>query len=102
MAGFCSSAIAPRQLLLRCPTTVHPVHMHCPNDESVQTNLQRIVTKASKDKRCQFTSLFHLMNKELLLECFTQLKGNAAVARFDSVQANSRQPKPLADSLSQW
>ena len=48
------------------------------NDESVQTKLQRIATKASKDKRCQFTSLFHLMNKELLLECFTQLKGNAA------------------------
>ena len=22
---------APRQLLLRCPTTVLPVHMHCPN-----------------------------------------------------------------------
>ncbi len=48
------------------------------NDESVQTKLQRIAAKASKDKRCQFTSLFHLMNKELLLECFTQLKGNAA------------------------
>lgn len=48
------------------------------NDESVQTKLQRIARKASKDKRCQFTSLFHLMNKELLLECFTQLKGNAA------------------------
>ncbi len=27
----CVSAIAPRQLLLRCPNTVHPVHMHCPN-----------------------------------------------------------------------
>jgi len=48
------------------------------SEESVQTKLQRIALKASKDKRCQFTSLFHLMNKELLLECFTQLKGNAA------------------------
>jgi len=48
------------------------------NEETVQTKLQRIAKKASKDKRCQFTSLFHLMNKELLLECFTQLKGNAA------------------------
>ena len=48
------------------------------NEEPVQTKLQRIAKKASKDKRCQFTSLFHLMNKELLLECFTQLKGNAA------------------------
>jgi len=48
------------------------------NEGNVQTKLQRIAVKASKDKRCQFTSLFHLMNKELLLECFTQLKGNAA------------------------
>lgn len=48
------------------------------NDESVSTKLQRIAEKASRDKRCQFTSLFHLMNKELLLECFTSLRGNAA------------------------
>lgn len=48
------------------------------NEENVLTKLQRIGRKASKDKGCQFTSLFHLMNKELLLECFTQLKGQAA------------------------
>ena len=48
------------------------------NEESVTTKLQRIADKASKDKFCQFTSLFHLMNKALLLECFTQLKGKAA------------------------
>ena len=48
------------------------------NEDSVQTKLQRIATKASNDKRFKFTSLFHLMNKELLLECFTQLNGNAA------------------------
>ncbi len=48
------------------------------NKQSVDTKLQRIALKASKDKDCQFTSLFHLMNEELLLECFTQLKGNAA------------------------
>ncbi len=48
------------------------------NDENVQTKLQRIALKASKDKRCQFTSLFHLMNKALLLECFMQLKGSSA------------------------
>ncbi|NOZ09759.1 MAG: group II intron reverse transcriptase/maturase [Gammaproteobacteria bacterium] len=48
------------------------------NEETVQTKLQRIALKASNDKRCQFTSLFHLMNKELLLECFTQLKDKAA------------------------
>ena len=48
------------------------------NDQSVETKLQRIAEKASKDKRCQFTSLFHLMNKELLLGCFMRLKGKAA------------------------
>ena len=48
------------------------------NEESVPTKLHRIAKKASTDKDCQFTSLYHLMNKELLLECFTQLKGKAA------------------------
>ena len=48
------------------------------NDESVTTKLQRIALKASSDKQCQFTSLFHLMNKALLLECFTSLRGKAA------------------------
>jgi len=48
------------------------------NEENVVTKLQRIAKKASTDNDCQFTSLYHLMNKELLLECFTQLKGKAA------------------------
>lgn len=44
------------------------------NEESVTTKLKRIAEKARKDPACQFTSLFHLMNKELLWECFWQLK----------------------------
>lgn len=48
------------------------------NEDSVPTKLQRIAKKASADKDCQFTSLYHLMNKEHLLECFTQLNGKAA------------------------
>ena len=48
------------------------------NEEGVATKLQRIAEKASRDKGCCFTSLFHLMNKELLLECFMSLRGNAA------------------------
>lgn len=32
------------------------------NEEDVTTKLQRIAAKASNDKGCQFTSLFHLMN----------------------------------------
>ena len=48
------------------------------SNESVETKLHRIALKASKDKDCQFTSLFHLMNEELLLGCFAKLKGKAA------------------------
>lgn len=48
------------------------------NEESVLTKLQRIAKKASTDKDFEFTSLYHLMNKELLLKCFMQLKGTAA------------------------
>jgi len=48
------------------------------NDVSVETKLQRIADKASKDKGCVFTSLFHLMNKELLLGCFVMLKDTAS------------------------
>lgn len=48
------------------------------NEESVETKLQRITSKARKDSRCRFTSLFHLMNQELLWECFWQLKDSRA------------------------
>ena len=48
------------------------------NVESVETKLQRIAEKAKSDPDCKFTSLFHLMNEELLLGCFEQLRKNAA------------------------
>jgi group II intron reverse transcriptase/maturase len=48
------------------------------NDESVETKLQRIAEKASSTPEFQFTSLFHLMNEELLLGCFDRLRKNAA------------------------
>jgi group II intron reverse transcriptase/maturase len=54
------------------------------NDESVHTNKHIIDKIDSTDKDCQFTSLYHLMNKELLLECFTQLKGKA-VSGIDNI-----------------
>jgi RNA-directed DNA polymerase len=49
------------------------------NNEAVGTKLQRIADKAHKDPKCRFTSLFHLMNKDLLWECFEQLRKDAAV-----------------------
>jgi group II intron reverse transcriptase/maturase len=46
--------------------------------EAVGTKLHRITEKARKDKRFKFTSLFHLMNEELLLGCFGRLRKEAA------------------------
>jgi len=48
------------------------------NEETVETKLQRIAEKASKEPQCQFTSLYHLMNEELLLGCFKKLRNKAA------------------------
>ena len=54
------------------------------NEESVATKLQRIAEKARSDPKCRFTSLFHLMNRELLWECFWQLK-DARASGIDRV-----------------
>ena len=48
------------------------------NRENVGTKLQRITEKARKDPSCKFTSLFHLMNMELLRGCFDGLRKDAA------------------------
>lgn len=54
------------------------------NSETVSTKLQRIAEKARRDPSCRFTSLFHLMNKDLLRECFAMLRVDAA-AGIDKV-----------------
>lgn len=48
------------------------------NRESVETKLRRIAEKARKEPDCQFTSLFHLMEMELLRGCFESLREDAA------------------------
>lgn len=48
------------------------------NEETVATKLQRIAEKARNEPDCRFTSLFHLMNVELLWGCFDELRTNAA------------------------
>ena len=48
------------------------------NEESVETKLHRIAEKARRDPKCRFTSLFHLMNRELLWGCFLDLKDDRA------------------------
>lgn len=46
--------------------------------ESVATKLHRIAEKARKESSFKFTSLYHLMNEELLRECFRRLRNDAA------------------------
>jgi len=46
--------------------------------ESVETKLHRIARKARREPEFQFTSLFHLMDMELLRGCFARLRGDAA------------------------
>ena len=56
----------------------------CRAGEPVKTKLLRIAEKARQEPNLKFTSLFHLMNEELLRECFVRLKKDAA-AGIDEV-----------------
>lgn len=46
--------------------------------EPVETKLHRIAEKARKESGFKFTSLYHLMNEELLRGCFKRLRKDAA------------------------
>ena len=46
--------------------------------EPVATKLHRIARKARNESEFKFTSLFHLMDVELLRGCFARLRGDAA------------------------
>jgi retron-type reverse transcriptase len=52
--------------------------------EPVATKLHRIAEKARKEPLFKFTSLYHLMNEELLRECSQRLRKDAA-AGIDNV-----------------
>jgi len=52
--------------------------------EPVATKLHRIAEKARQDPQFKFTSLYHLLNEELLRECFQRLRNDAA-AGIDKV-----------------
>ena len=47
-------------------------------DDYLEANLRRIAEKARAEPKSQFTSLFHLMNVDLLRGCFMRLDGTAA------------------------
>ena len=45
----------------------------------METKLERIASKSANTKRPEFTSLYHLINKELLMQCHKEVDGNKAV-----------------------
>ena len=45
----------------------------------METKLERIAEKSANSPRPEFTSLYHLINKEMLLQCHKELDGNKAV-----------------------
>lgn len=59
-------------LRFRETSTVHR------NGETVATKLDRIAQRARTDREAKFTSLIHLLNEEMLRECFGKLSGKAA------------------------
>jgi RNA-directed DNA polymerase len=72
--------------------------------ETVETKLLRIATKARKEREFKFSSLYHLMNEELLLECFKRLEGNKAagideVTKSEYAESLEANIKELVDRL---
>lgn len=45
----------------------------------METKLERIADKSAHERRPIFTSLYHLLNEELLLECHKELDGKKAI-----------------------
>ena len=45
----------------------------------METKLERIADKSARENRPIFTSLYHLLNEELLLKCHKELDGKKAV-----------------------
>ena len=52
--------------------------------EAVATKLLRIAAKARQERKQKFVNLYYLMNEEMLLQCFQQLRENKA-AGIDKV-----------------
>ncbi len=46
--------------------------------EPVATKLARIARKARTEPKCVFNNVYHLLNADLLRECFLELRGDAA------------------------
>ena len=58
----------------------------------METKLGRIASKSANTKRPEFTSLYHLINKEMLTQCHRELDGSKAVG-VDEVTKSVPSPK---------
>ena len=62
----------------------------------METKLERIAEISASSPRPEFTSLYHLINKEMLMQCHKELDGSKAdrkSTRLNSSHANeSRMP----------
>ena len=54
----------------------------------METKLNRIAQRARTEKEAQFTSLIHLLDEEMLRECFGKLSGKAAPGIDKVTKAN--------------
>ena len=63
--------------------------------EPVATKLHRIARKARNEPEFKFTSLFHLMDVELLRGCFARLQGDAAAG----IDRKTRPKPPVQANL---
>ena len=69
--------------------------------EPMETKLHRIAEKARKEPDFKFTSLYHLMNEELLRECFKRLRKDAATG-IDEMTKDTETPPLRRDGGASW
>lgn len=66
----------------------------------METKLRRITEMSKEDAKIEFTSLYHLLNKELLFMCHKELDKNKAVG-IDGVNKAAYEGK-LDENLINW
>lgn len=60
----------------------------------METKLGRIASKSANTKRPEFTSLYHLINKEMLMQCHRELDGSKAVGIDEVTKVTSKNTFP--------
>ena len=66
----------------------------------METKLERIASKSANTKRPELTSLYHLINKEMLLQCHRELEQTLQRQREGIVIAKAQNSIQKDNSLS--